>query len=169
MLNFTTRGADILNTNTFDKVQYAGIAISTKGIAKVYGARLESFIPRQEIREICLKYGRAGERRWLQILFAIALLGWAAQRIFAIFLWLTDGGVMYIRMFVMPLPLLGVGGWLMWDLLRPQWHLEVQTAAKTHRLIFDGKVEKSMLSQYINAARQLGYWIDATPLLAEPF
>lgn len=67
-----------MNQKSFDSLRHSGVEFSAKGVSKVYGTRIEHFKSRDVVREIHLKHGRSGKRRWLQMVIVLASLGWAA-------------------------------------------------------------------------------------------
>lgn len=147
-----------------ESIRLLGVEFSRKGIASVYGARTDLFIAHDDIREIKLRYGQAGERRWLQIPLAVVILGAAVLQIVDLLRWLFFGGTRYDFQILVLVVLIGVGGWLLWDAVRKQWYMEVQTLHKTRKLAFHEKVSEPMLQLFVQYAQQFGYSIDASEL-----
>jgi hypothetical protein len=153
-----------MDLNEFQALRYQGIEISRTGIASVYGARVNYKIAREEIWALAIKRGHPGERRWLQLVISILLLGWVAVLALDLLLWLVRGGTRFTHDLVAPLFLASIGGWLLWDVLRPQWYLEIQLQEKTRKLAFDFKLDRAQLDLFLTTAGLMGYSIDASAL-----
>ena len=151
---------EMIDLKTLQKLQYMGVEVSPQGIASVYGARTELCIPREEVRTLRVLYGTPGERRWLQIPFALALLGLAAWKIVDLITWLFGGGTRTTLDVIVLVVLIGVGGWLLRDATRPQWFVQVETQEKKRNLAFHGKVDEVMLNILLDYARLIGYHVE---------
>jgi len=151
-----------MDISSIEGIRYAGVQITREGLAKVYGARTELSITKNEIRAMRLVYGVPGERRWLQLIVGPFLLGLAALQIVNLILWLIRGGTRSVADILVLVFLIGIGGWVTWDAFRKQWYVAVETQDKTHKLAFDEKPNPEMLKRLIQIGARLGYPIDAT-------
>jgi hypothetical protein len=147
-----------------DTVKYLGVEISRKGISKLYGARVERFIARDEVRELRLKRGNPGERGWLELALGVIFLGVAGLQILGLLSWLMNGGTQTTSNILVMLALLCFGSWLVWDATHPQWYLEVQTLEKTYKLAFNDKIDQAVLRDFLQYGKLVGYAIDAALL-----
>lgn len=143
-----------------EQIDYLGVRISHEGFANMYGARTEKLVPRDEISQIELKYGRVGERSWFQLAFGLLCLGIAAWQFLGILIWIFGGGTLSgAGVLIMGL-LLGIGGWAVWDSLRKQWYFDIETTnMKKQKIAFDGKVDDDALKAFVQQARQMGYQV----------
>lgn len=151
-----------MNDGKTESIKYLNVEISRKGVSKVYGARVERFIPRDEVRVLHVKYGYPGERAWLQLGLATLLLGAAAIQIADLLFWLLGGGTRYTSNILVLFVLIGLGGWLLWDVLHPQWYLEVHTPEKVRKFAFNQRVDLMLFSTFLTYAKEMGYFIDTS-------
>jgi hypothetical protein len=149
-------------------IQYLGVRFSLEGMANMHGARTVLSISKQDLRRIRLEYGVPGERWWLELLIGLVLLGVVGLQGLSFLSWLVFGGKMYDVCFVIPLICAGAGGWLVWDAVRKQWYLAVETDQKVCKVSFDENPKIAELSAFLQGANQLGYSIDLSPLQKQP-
>ena len=145
-------------------IQYLGVRVSPAGIANMHGARTVLTISKQDLRRIRLEYGAPGERWWLELIIGLALLGVVGLQALNLLNWMFFGGRIYDVCFVVPLLCSGTGGWLIWDAVRKQWYLAVETDQKVRKITFDETPKIAELSAFLQVANQLGYSIDLSPL-----
>lgn len=155
-------GVGAMNMERPEAVNYLGVEVSRTGVAKLYGVRVERFIPRNEILELHLKRGYPGERRLLQLVLGSVLLGFMGLQLVDFFIWLLRGGTQYVENVLVLFMLACAGGWLLWDATRAQWYLEVKTQDRTRKLAFERKIDAAVLTVFLNYARQLGYSVDSS-------
>jgi hypothetical protein len=156
-----TEGETEMTDQSDGDVRYLGVACSSRGIAAVYGARVDSFVARSEIREVILRHGRAGERRIVQLLFGVGMVGFALYQLFTLAVWgpLVIHSVYKKSMLIFLIPL-ALGIWALWDLFQARWYLEVRTFEKSHLFLFNQKVKLELLQKFLEIGIQFGYPID---------
>jgi hypothetical protein len=145
------------------QVDYQGVRFSGEGIAAMVGVRRDKFVARSEIHAIRLKYGRAGDRAWFQAAFGLVCLLGGLWLILSFLNWLMYGGRISIGIPLGIVTLLGIGGWALWDAFRNQWYFEVKTSSmKREKITFAGSVDESILQEFLQQARQMGYVVDVS-------
>lgn len=149
----------------YEQVKYLGIEFSRAGIKKMAGARTDRQARKEDIQGICVKYGRPGERTWFQVIVGVILLGIAIYLLLDVLTWLFVTGGTRSFMSVGPVPfLVGIGGWLVWDAVKPQYYLEVTANTKTYKFAFERAPQAAKLKKFLELAAGLGYAVDTAAL-----
>jgi hypothetical protein len=151
------------------QIDYQGVRFSSKGIAAMVGVRQDKFVARNEIRKIRMIYGQAGDRTWFQAAFGLGCVLGGLWLSLGLLNWLLYAGRISIGTPLGMVLLLGIGGWALWDALRNQWHFEIKTSGmKYEKIAFSGAVDESLLLEFLQQARQMGYAIDVSKRTRPP-
>ena len=152
------------NLQQINGIEYMSVRFSPTGIANMHGVRTVFSINKQDIHRIRLEYGVPGERWWLELMIGLLLLGVVGLQGVSFISWFWFGGKIYDLCFLTPLLCASAGGWLVWDAVRKQWYLSVETDQKVRKVSFDANPKNLELYAFLQVANQLGYSIDLSLL-----
>jgi hypothetical protein len=136
-----------------ERLAYLNIVFSRKGVAEYDGIRCVVFIPQEKIQRIESKRGSRAEQPFAQgiagcILVALGILGLRL---------LLVGGMALLRWECGFLVFGGIGLWLLWEVLGQGNYLLVIGSEGVRKLVFNGKVSKQELEDFLKNAARLGY------------
>lgn len=144
-------------------LRYLSVVLSSKGIAEMDDESRAVFIPRQDIQRIELSTGSGAERPVAQAVAAGVLIILGMVGIKWIWSGFHEGVSIKGKLSMAPFGLvafMGVGIWLLWDVLRSRTFLLVTTKDDTRKIVFYGKVDPVILQEFLRDGQQeLGHVI----------
>jgi hypothetical protein len=135
------------------KLLYVNVAVSEKGLAEFSGNRRIVFIPKDQVRNVEIKFGPQAERPIVQAIVALALIGLGVAGLFM----LAADGLAAIRLSLGFLVFGGLGVWLLYEASKTGFYLRVICPNDTRKLAFKGVIQKAELLDFTKNAAQLGY------------
>ena len=146
-----------------DSVDYACIQVDGEGIAELDDRGRAVFVPRDAICRVVLRYGRAAERPWLQVLFAAGCLAVAILTVCMFVGWYEHGGTISAKLIGgVAFGPLGLG--VFWSLFRRRLFLRVETRNDARHLLFRGRIEPGEVRRFLEAAEaSIGMPIEREP------
>jgi hypothetical protein len=135
------------------KLLYLNVAVSEKGLAEFSGNRRVVFIPKEQVRNVEIKFGPQAERPIVQGIIAIALIGLGVVGLSM----LAADGLVAIRWSLGFLVFGGLGVWLLYEASKTGFYLRVISPNDTRKLVFKGVIQKAELLDFTKNAAQFGY------------
>jgi hypothetical protein len=151
-------------------VRYCAIELSDAGIAELSReSRRLAFVPKDEIIDIELRRGPAGERIVVQTVLGVAFLGVAFYFCRGLVLWLVHGGPVLFRALGGAMLFAFVGGSLLWTALRPRHHLRIATRSMgLRKLAFGASADPGSLRTVIDQSKRTHGYVIRAELAAPP-
>jgi hypothetical protein len=132
---------------------YLNVAVSEKGLAEFSGNRRIVFIPKDQVRNVEIKFGPQAERPIVQAIVAIALTGLGVVGLSM----LAADGLLAIRWSLGFLVFGGLGVWLLHEASKTGYYLLVICPNDTRKLVFKGVIQMAELLEFTKNAAQFGY------------
>jgi len=132
-------------------MDYGNVSITWKRVAELDGKSVAVAIPRENIEAIRLCYGRQGERTWLQVVFAAALMVSGGVALLTVIQGTRASGV-FFDWFSLVVLMLPIGGWMLRTALTPGYYLEVVTADDRRKIAFAADARREEIETFLEAA-----------------
>jgi hypothetical protein len=139
----------------------ANIIFSPRGIAEVDGNKIIVFVPVNEIESITLKFGRSEHRPVASLSIGIILVSVGLFGLFELF-WAARGWRYEIGMMLLG----GIGGSIIYDVLKRRYFMEVTKKVGMSRLVFSKSAQKDTIEKFCVEVRA-SYKYDIAEQLAE--
>lgn len=146
------------------------VTISATTISELDGDRVVISIPREQIRQIKLRYDTDVRKPFCQYFLGFSLLSLGLIGLVVTFFASTGGASLILNdsgNFVLPLVpialwlMVGIGAWLLIGIFRARYHLWIDTENGTHKIFFDKTVDIQEIRQFIRQAHlNFGYSIE---------
>ncbi|MFC1824846.1 hypothetical protein ACFL9T_19225 [Thermodesulfobacteriota bacterium] len=137
-----------------NKFRLSTVEISEKGIAELDEGRKTVFIKKDDIRGVVLKHGCIVQHPIIQMIFGVGIL---ALGVLFIPLLLqvfeatspVGGGIKFVAL---GLPVLLIGFWLVRDVFKRRFYLNVETEKKCKKIVFNDPVTPVELMNLVEIA-----------------
>ncbi|EEF60007.1 hypothetical protein [Pedosphaera parvula] len=139
-------------------IAYLTVKISPEGVSEVHNGRIAVFLRKSEIDRMVLTSGSGAENPIPQLILSVVLLAIGAFGIIP----LLAGNFTMLRI-KFGFGVFGlIGAWLVWEALRKQTYLLIQTRSTKRKLFFKGTIEPEALAKFLKSAEtDFGYAVDS--------
>jgi hypothetical protein len=151
------------NITEMEAVRFQTVEFSAKGVTLFSQQSKLLFVPREQIRQITLKYGFQSERPIVEILFGIVIIGVGLYLIINIILNILLRQTIHVEQ-CLSILLLPVGSWFFIDGFRKRLYFEVGLDNDMRKFPLGKNPDKAELQKFIRLAGQFGYTIDSSLL-----